>query len=159
MTRWTTLLLDSAQLSALPRVPAEDVLRHADLVAARKPKPVELYRRWDRQQWSAEDLSLQRDHAMLHDERVPAGMRAMLSNAIATFIIGEYTGLDMLGPILTGSPEQHNPETLAYSHARTPFPRLGRPDDVAGAALFLASDDSGYVSGINLLVDGGWMAY
>src|SRR6266851_1526002 len=63
------------------------------------------------------------------------------------------------GKILTGSPEQQNPDALAYSHARTPFPRLGRPDDVAGAALFLASDDSGYVSGINLLVDGGWMAY
>jgi len=63
------------------------------------------------------------------------------------------------GKILTGSPEQQNPETLAYAAARTPFPRLGRPDDVAGAAVFLASEDSGYVSGINLLVDGGWMAY
>ena len=63
------------------------------------------------------------------------------------------------GKILTGSPEQQNPETLAYSHARTPFFRLGQPDDVAGAALFLASDDAAYVSGVNLLVDGGWMAY
>src|SRR5438128_2045955 len=63
------------------------------------------------------------------------------------------------GKILTGSPEQQNPDTLAYARSRTPFPRLGRPDDVAGAALFLASDDSGYVSGVNLLVDGGWMAY
>jgi len=63
------------------------------------------------------------------------------------------------GKILTGSPEQDDPEALAYSHARTPFFRLGRPDDVAGAALFLASDDAGYVSGVNLLVDGGWMAY
>ena len=63
------------------------------------------------------------------------------------------------GKILTGSPEQQNPETLAYSHARTPFFRLGRPDDVAAAALFLASDEAGYVSGVNLLVDGGWMAY
>jgi glucose 1-dehydrogenase len=63
------------------------------------------------------------------------------------------------GKILTGSAEQQNPETLAYAHARTPFPRLGRPEDVAGAALYLASEDSGYVSGVNLLVDGGWMAY
>jgi NAD(P)-dependent dehydrogenase (short-subunit alcohol dehydrogenase family) len=47
----------------------------------------------------------------------------------------------------------------AYSLARTPFPRLGRPEDVAGAALFLASDDCTFVSGHNLMVDGGWMAY
>jgi NAD(P)-dependent dehydrogenase (short-subunit alcohol dehydrogenase family) len=78
---------------------------------------------------------------------VDYGPRGVLVNAVAP------------GKILTGSPEQQSPETLAYSHARTPFHRLGRPDDVAGAALFLASDDSGYVSGTNLLVDGGWMAY
>ncbi len=78
---------------------------------------------------------------------VDYGPRGVLVNAVAP------------GKILTGSPEQQNPETLAYSHARTPFHRLGRPDDVAGAALFLASDDCGYVSGVNLLVDGGWMAY
>ena len=78
---------------------------------------------------------------------VDYGPRGVLVNAVAP------------GKILTGSPEQQDPETLAYSHARTPFHRLGRPDDVAGAALFLASDDCGYVSGVNLLVDGGWMAY
>jgi NAD(P)-dependent dehydrogenase (short-subunit alcohol dehydrogenase family) len=78
---------------------------------------------------------------------VDYGPRGVLVNAVAP------------GKILTGSPEQQDPDTLAYSHARTPFHRLGRPDDVAGAALFLASDDSGYVSGTNLLVDGGWMAY
>ena len=78
---------------------------------------------------------------------VDYGPRGVLVNAVAP------------GKILTGSPEQQDPEALAYSRARTPFHRLGRPDDVAGAALFLASDDSGYVSGTNLLVDGGWMAY
>jgi NAD(P)-dependent dehydrogenase (short-subunit alcohol dehydrogenase family) len=46
-----------------------------------------------------------------------------------------------------------------YSLSRTPFPRLGKPEDVAGAALYLASDDCTFVSGHNLLVDGGWMAY
>jgi NAD(P)-dependent dehydrogenase (short-subunit alcohol dehydrogenase family) len=36
---------------------------------------------------------------------------------------------------------------------------MGRPEDVAGAATYLASDEASFVSGINLLVDGGWMAY
>jgi NAD(P)-dependent dehydrogenase (short-subunit alcohol dehydrogenase family) len=63
------------------------------------------------------------------------------------------------GKIMTGSPEQANPDLTAYAQSRTPFSRLGRPEDVAGAVAFLASDDSLYISGTNLLVDGGWMAY
>jgi glucose 1-dehydrogenase len=64
------------------------------------------------------------------------------------------------GKILTRpADEPDSPEVLAYSHSRTPFSRLGRPDDVAAAALYLASDECSYVSGTNLLVDGGWMAY
>ncbi|CAM5776778.1 glucose 1-dehydrogenase 2 [Labrys miyagiensis] len=63
------------------------------------------------------------------------------------------------GKIVTGKPGIANdPEALDYSRRRTPWPRLGRPEDVAGAALFLASDMATYVTGINLLVDGGWMA-
>lgn len=71
------------------------------------------------------------------------------------------------GRIMTGT-HPGEPEYLerdevddetAYSINRTPFPRLGRPEDVAGAALYLASDDCTFVSGHNLLVDGGWMAY
>ena len=50
-------------------------------------------------------------------------------------------------------------EATRFSLARTPFPRLGAPDDVAGAALFLASDESSFVSGSVLSVDGGWTAY
>ncbi|BCG89987.1 glucose 1-dehydrogenase 2 [Mesorhizobium sp. 113-3-9] len=63
------------------------------------------------------------------------------------------------GKIITGKPGVANdPEALDYSLRRTPWPRLGTPNDVAGAALFLASDMASYVTGINLMVDGGWMA-
>ena len=83
----------------------------------------------------------------VHQVAVDFGPQGILVNAVAP------------GKIVTGRPDGMVPESLAYSRSRTPFHRLGRPDDVAGAALFLASDDALYVSGTNLLVDGGWMAY
>jgi 3(or 17)beta-hydroxysteroid dehydrogenase len=47
-------------------------------------------------------------------------------------------------------------EAVAQRMARTiPVGRIGWPEDVARAALFLASDEAGYISGVNLAVDGG----
>jgi NAD(P)-dependent dehydrogenase (short-subunit alcohol dehydrogenase family) len=63
------------------------------------------------------------------------------------------------GKILTGKTGAPiAPKAIEYSHARTPWPRLGKPSDVANAALFLASDEASYITGENLMVDGGWMA-
>ncbi|MBT5263746.1 MAG: glucose 1-dehydrogenase [Rhodospirillaceae bacterium] len=63
------------------------------------------------------------------------------------------------GKILTGKTgDAISPEAISYSEARTPWPRLGRPLDVANAVLFLASDEATYITGENLMVDGGWMA-
>jgi glucose 1-dehydrogenase len=47
---------------------------------------------------------------------------------------------------------------IARLQAQTPFPRLGEPEDVAGAVFFLASDDAAWVTGIALPVDGGYTA-
>jgi NAD(P)-dependent dehydrogenase (short-subunit alcohol dehydrogenase family) len=63
------------------------------------------------------------------------------------------------GKIQTGAGGRAiDPDVLDRAVRRTPWPRLGRPDDVARAALFLASDDASFVTGINLMVDGGWTA-
>jgi glucose 1-dehydrogenase len=65
------------------------------------------------------------------------------------------------GKIVTGTPGDlsQDEQSAAYVRARTPFGRLGEPGDVATAVAFLASDQATYISGVNLMVDGGWMAY
>jgi NAD(P)-dependent dehydrogenase (short-subunit alcohol dehydrogenase family) len=42
--------------------------------------------------------------------------------------------------------------------AKTPIPRLGRPDEVAATCLHLLSDAAGFVTGTDAVVDGGWLA-
>lgn len=63
------------------------------------------------------------------------------------------------GKMLTGKTGHPiSPEVIAFSESRTPWPRLGKPEDIAGAALFLASDDATFIQGETLAVDGGWLA-
>jgi|RhiMetdeSRZDD1v2_1073273.scaffolds.fasta_scaffold31573_2 NAD(P)-dependent dehydrogenase (short-subunit alcohol dehydrogenase family) len=63
------------------------------------------------------------------------------------------------GGILTGLTDQGNPEAAAKSLAAfQPWPEHGRGEYIAGAALFLASEDAGFVTGEALVVDGGLTA-
>jgi 3alpha(or 20beta)-hydroxysteroid dehydrogenase len=50
------------------------------------------------------------------------------------------------------------PEQLNHAFCRVPLQRIGQPDEIAYASLFLASDEASYVSGAELAVDGGWGA-
>jgi glucose 1-dehydrogenase len=51
------------------------------------------------------------------------------------------------------------PEAEAELLKLIPYQRVGKPDDIARAAVWLASDDSDYVTGISLFVDGGMTLY
>jgi glucose 1-dehydrogenase len=60
------------------------------------------------------------------------------------------------GKIVTGRPQ--DPALVENARRRTPWPRLGRPQDIANAAVFLGSNRATYITGANLMVDGGWLA-
>jgi 3-oxoacyl-[acyl-carrier protein] reductase len=76
---------------------------------------------------------------------VELGRRGVTVNAIAP------------GPIETEMAAAiHTAQTRRAFHARTPTGRYGSPDEIAAAAVFLASDGAGYVNGTTLTVDGGF---
>ncbi len=56
-------------------------------------------------------------------------------------------------------PDIVDPAFCSRLAEKVPLARLGHPDDLRGALLFLASSASTYVTGINLPVDGGWTAW
>ncbi len=63
------------------------------------------------------------------------------------------------GFILTGLvPAKNDEEARRFTKGRQPWPDSGQPEDVAGAALFLASDDSRFCTGETIRVDGGLLA-
>lgn len=68
----------------------------------------------------------------------------------------------ILTPILYANPalpSPIDPEQMRIGLARAqPIPRAGLPEDIAQAALWLASDDSSFVTGQAIVVDGGWTA-
>ena len=50
-----------------------------------------------------------------------------------------------------------NPELVKGLTSKTPLGRLGQPEDVAATAAFLAADESDFITGNVILVDGGWI--
>jgi len=59
------------------------------------------------------------------------------------------------GPVITPQVDRQPPEAIARIVSTVPMGRMAEPQEIAQAALFLASDDSSFVTGIELFADGG----
>lgn len=89
------------------------------------------------------------------------GVRA-LTQALAIELAPQGVRVNAIGPGLIATPlneiARQNPAFLKTFDGRIPMGRLGTPADIAGPAVFLASDLAGYITGVTLPVDGGFLA-
>jgi len=89
------------------------------------------------------------------------GVRA-LTKALAIELSPLGVRVNAIGPGLIATPlnaaARQNPDYMRNFEGRIPLGRIGTPDDIAGVAVFLASDLARYVTGVTLPVDGGFLA-
>ncbi|MBA9028045.1 MULTISPECIES: SDR family NAD(P)-dependent oxidoreductase [Bacillaceae] len=85
-----------------------------------------------------------------------------LSKAAATTFGRQGVRVNTLFPGIIETPMTQSlstsKELLGSLIQATPLQRLGKPEDIANAALFLASDESSYITGSELVIDGGFSA-
>ena len=63
-------------------------------------------------------------------------------------------------PISPGGISRGQPQAFVDRYvSRTPLKRMGREEDLQGAIIYLATDMSSWVTGQNLIVDGGWSSW
>ena len=90
------------------------------------------------------------------------GALTNLTRELAVDYAGEGINVNAISPgvIKTEMTDQFtsDPEMKAFMEQNTPYKRLGEPEDIANAAVFLASDESDFINGEDIRVDGGWTA-
>jgi NAD(P)-dependent dehydrogenase (short-subunit alcohol dehydrogenase family) len=87
----------------------------------------------------------------------------MLTKALAIELSPHGVRVNAIGPGVIATPlnerARQNPDFMKNFANRIPLGRIGMPEDIAGPAVFLASDMARYITGVTLPVDGGYLSY
>jgi glucose 1-dehydrogenase len=83
-----------------------------------------------------------------------------LTKALAIALVDRGVRVNAIvpGAMETEMEDRARTGRLASVLERIPMKRLGQPSELTGAALYLASDESSYVTGSSITIDGGWLA-
>ncbi len=87
---------------------------------------------------------------------------AAMSEAMALELAPYNITVNCIAPGVIDTPMtnvfKEDPKTLEETLARIPLKRMGKPEEISNAVVFLASEESSYMTGSLIMVDGGWTA-
>ena len=105
-TAATVVKVETTPLSGLQDLDIEDVYTHIDSLLTDLPGPLDLYQRWERQQWSAHSLDFSTD--MTHWNALTPFLQEQLELIFAGFFVGEQAVTDTLSPLLMAAPDEES---------------------------------------------------
>jgi NAD(P)-dependent dehydrogenase (short-subunit alcohol dehydrogenase family) len=84
-----------------------------------------------------------------------------LTRHLAAYWAGDNVRVNAIspGPFPKAQTQKEMPEFIERLSAKVPLGRMGRPEELKGLVVLLASDAGSYITGQNILVDGGWTAW
>lgn len=101
--------VEKASLPQLADIHIDDVYRQMDWLLASRPTPLDLYNRWENQNWSTQDLDFTQDRE--HWESMTGvfeGFREELQRSFTLFFVGEQAVTDTLSPLVHAAPDEQS---------------------------------------------------
>jgi ribonucleoside-diphosphate reductase beta chain len=102
----TVVKVETTNLDGLQDLDIEEVYTHIDVLLSELPGPLDLYQRWERQQWSASSLDFTLDK--VHWDAGGDFLQDQLEQIFSGFFVGEQEVTDTLSPLLMGAPDEHS---------------------------------------------------
>jgi ribonucleoside-diphosphate reductase beta chain len=100
--------VEQADIKGLEKVDVENVYRQMDHLMQARPSPMDLYNRWEKQQWAVADLDFTLDKEHWENLKAFPGIGDQLQQTWTLFFIGEQAVTDTLGPILHAAPTEED---------------------------------------------------